>query len=126
MAPARAVHLVLFVGSAALPAPLDSTLKPGQCEGYRSEPVLGPLPERPALLPRHQRTCMNAVLRIARSAGRDVTVVDVDRAGGRQHLVDRWLHGPVRLPLLVRSDGQRLVGSEELVPDRLRPFISGD
>jgi hypothetical protein len=125
MPPERATDLLLFVGSSAEPAPLDSALKPGQCEAYRAEGVLGPPSERPARLPRLQLHCMNTVLRIARSAGREVTVVDVDRAAGRQHLVDRWVEARAPLPLLVRSDGRRLAGLEQFVPEVLRSFISG-
>ncbi|HTW39249.1 MAG TPA: hypothetical protein VMF04_00060 [Thermoplasmata archaeon] len=125
MAPGRATGLLLFVGSAAEPAPLDSALKPGQCEAYRADSALGPLRERPARLPRVHRRCMNAVLRIARSSGRDVTVVDVDRAAGRQHLVDRWVDARLLLPLLVRPDGHRLSGSAKFVPPLLREFILG-
>jgi hypothetical protein len=123
MAPERATDLVLFVGSAAEPAPLDAALKPGQCEAYRAEGALGPLRERPARLPRLQLRCMNSVLRIARLAGREVTVVDVDRAAGRQHLVDRFVNARSRLPLLVRPDGRQLAGFDQFVPSVLRSFI---
>jgi hypothetical protein len=125
MGPERATGLLLFVGSAAEPPPLDSTLKPGQCEGYRADSAFGPTRERPARLPRVHLRCMNAVLRIARLSGRHVTVVDVDRAAGRQHLVDRWFDARVPLPMLVRADGRRLAGSAQFVPQLLREFISG-
>ena len=125
MPPGGAIDLVLFVGSADEPPPLDAALKPGQCEAYRAESALAPRAERPVRLPRGQLHCMNTVLRIARSTGLDVTVVDVDRPAGRQHLVDRWAGERGALPLLVRSDGRRLAGPDQFLPARVRAFLAG-
>jgi hypothetical protein len=125
MAAGRAADLLLFVTSTGLHSPFDARLKVGQCECRSPESALPPSPkDRPAVLPRHQLHCMNTVLRIARSTGRSVTVVDVGRAAGRQHLVDRWVGTRDVLPLLVRPDGRRLEGAERFGAETIREFLA--
>lgn len=126
MALGRATDLLLFVTSTDPPAPFDSALKAGQCASYSPESAMPPPPkEGPGLLPRRQLHCMNTVLKIARSEGRNVTVVDVDRAAGRQPLVDQWVRAQDVLPLLVRPDGGRLEGPERFDVEAIRRFIDG-
>jgi hypothetical protein len=86
-----------------------------------------PLPTEPPPwhLPPQVTLCVNLVLENARRTGRTVTVVDVDRAGPEQDLVDRWVGPNDVLPLLVRPDGARLEGIEEFIPQKVREFIGG-
>jgi len=88
-------------------------------EGERSDPSAG----RSWHLPPEQVDCINLVLQLARREGRDVTIVDVDRAEGRQDLIDRWVGADDSLPILVRPDGARLKGIEQFVPRKVRQFI---
>jgi hypothetical protein len=74
-------------------------------------------------LPRQEVMCVNMVLEVARRNGRNVTVVDVNRAAEYQPLVDRWVTPADVLPLLVRPDGARLEGLENFVPQTLRRFL---
>jgi hypothetical protein len=78
---------------------------------------------RPWHLPPEQIHCVNLVLEVAGREARDVTIVDVDRAGGRQDLIARWVGPNDLLPLLVRPDGARLEGIEKFVPRKVRQFI---
>jgi hypothetical protein len=79
--------------------------------------------DRPWHLPPQQLQCVDMVLSAARHERRQVTVVDVNRAGGQKGLVDRWVGANDVLPLLVRPDGARLEGIEEFVPQRVRRFL---
>jgi len=126
MAPQRATDLLLFVASTTASHGLVTAMKAGQCAAYSPELAVPPLPRNPVTsLPRPQLHCMNTVLRIARRVGRTVTVVDVERAAGRQELVDRWVHARDALPLLVRPDGRRLSGLDGFLPEVVRQFIVG-
>jgi hypothetical protein len=83
-----------------------------------------PLPDDlPWHLPPPQIQAANMVFEIADRFGRKVAVVDVNRPGQNQGLVDRWVGTSGILPLLVRSDGGRLEGIEEFVPKKVRRFI---
>jgi hypothetical protein len=75
-------------------------------------------------LPREEILCVNLVLEVAEREGRNVTVVDVNRAAEHQDLVDRWVRVSDVLPLLVRPDGARLEGSENFVPRTIRHFMN--
>ena len=67
--------------------------------------------------------CTRLVLEIAADEGRQVTVVDVNRADDHRDLVSRWVGPDELLPLLVRPDGARLAGAEQFVPKGVRRFI---
>jgi len=77
-------------------------------------------------LGRQEIFCVNQVLEVAEKLGRSVTVVDVNRAGEQQPLVDRWVGNEDILPILVRPDGERLEGSENFSSSILRKFIRAD
>ncbi len=79
--------------------------------------------DRPWHLPPQQLRCVDLVLQLARRQRKRVTVVDVNRAGAQQPLVDRWVGANDVLPLLVRPDGARLGGVEQFVPQRVRRFL---
>ena len=76
-------------------------------------------------LPPQQTQCVNLVFEIARSAGRRVALVDVNRAAEHQDLVDRLVGSGGVFPLLVRRDGARLQGIEAFVPRKVRRFVGG-
>jgi hypothetical protein len=68
---------------------------------------------------------VNLVLEEAESVGKTVTLVDVERPGLQQDLVNRWVGPQDLLPLLVRPDGARLEGIDEFTPRKVRQFIRG-
>jgi hypothetical protein len=74
-------------------------------------------------LPPGQVDCVNMVLDLAERAGRKVTVIDVNRPLEHEELVHRWVRSDDLLPMLVRSDGPRLMGLEKFVPRKVRQFI---
>jgi len=85
-----------------------------------------PLTEkRPWHLPGQQLICVNMVLDEAERRGRSVTIVDVDRPGDQQSVVDRWFGPQDVVPILVRPDGVRLVGVENFSPEQVRHFVAG-
>ncbi len=69
--------------------------------------------------------CAVVALDIARHFGRGVVLVDVNRPGEQQKLVDRYVVAEQIFPLLVRPNEDRLEGPEDFVPGRLRRFIKG-
>jgi len=100
-----------------------SSSPPGDIPPSSGESESPPSDERPWHLPPAQVQCVDMVLGIARHERRTVTVVDVDRPGAQQTLVDRWVGPNDVLPLLVRMDGSRLEGIEEFVPQKVRQFL---
>src|SRR5208282_3026276 len=76
-------------------------------------------------LPAQQLICANMVLDAAEHAGRAVTIIDVDRPGDQQSLVERWFGPQDVIPILVRPDGNRIMGVENFSPERVRRFIQG-
>ncbi|MGA8710131.1 MAG: hypothetical protein WB786_02740 [Thermoplasmata archaeon] len=78
---------------------------------------------RPWHLPSQQLICVNMVLEAAEHAGRAVTIVDVDRSGDQQDLVQRWFGPQDVIPLLVRPDGTRIMGVENFSPGKVRRFV---
>ena len=74
-------------------------------------------------VPASQLMCESVVLEQAKRQGRIVLVVDANRPGDQQDLVDRWVRPNDALPLLVRSDGARLEGEENFTPGRVRRFL---
>jgi hypothetical protein len=107
-------------------APIQWVARPTG-SGTKSTPTDGTPPAEglPRHLPMPEGQCVEMVLEIARKEGRRVTVIDVDRAGERQPLVNRWVGENDVLPLLIRPDGARLEGLEEFLPARVRRFILG-
>ncbi len=65
------------------------------------------------------------VLDIAQKCGASVRVVDVDRSGADLPLVQKWVATDDPLPILVRTDGARLVGSGSIVPLKVAEFLQG-
>lgn len=107
-----------------LKSPTGPLIKPGQGPPYSAESALPPEPKGDSWrLPPQQIQCVNAVVDLARRERRTLTIVDVDRAGARQPLVDRWVGSDDILPILVRPDGARLEGLENFGPRQLRRFI---
>jgi hypothetical protein len=87
-----------------------------------------PLPSeesQPWHLPSDQIQCANLVFDIAKDAGRNVLLVDVNRPLGRQDLVNRWVGSDGVVPMLVRPGGGRLQGFNQFVPGTVRRFIRG-
>lgn len=83
-------------------------------------------PERPWLVPVGQLRCVELLDEAAQRAGRQIRLIDVNRPGDADRpLVMEWV-GPADdvLPILVRSDGARLVGQESFSPSALREFLS--
>jgi hypothetical protein len=79
--------------------------------------------EHPWHLPREVIGCVNLVFEVARREGRTVAVVDVSHPGEHQELVDRWVGPDDPLPMLVRSDGAKLGGTDKFAPPILRQFV---
>lgn len=75
-------------------------------------------------LPPGQIHCVNAVLETAERLSRKVTLIDVDRAGAPQELIDRWVGPNDVFPILVRPDGARLEGEENFDSPIIRRFLS--
>jgi len=79
--------------------------------------------EEPWHLPPQTIKHVNLVVEVAHREGRTVTIVDVNRAGVNRDLVERWVGPNDVLPILVRTDGARLEGTEKFVPHVLRRFV---
>jgi hypothetical protein len=75
-------------------------------------------------LPPSQVACLDMVMDAAERKRIGVLVVDVDRPGMFQDLVERYVRPNDVLPLLVRSDGARLGGEESFTAARVRKFIA--
>jgi hypothetical protein len=74
-------------------------------------------------VPPDQAQCILEVAKIAEAEKTPVTVVDVNRPGDGQGLVERWVSPNDVFPLLVRADGARLEGADEFAPGRVLRFI---
>ncbi|MGP8078058.1 MAG: hypothetical protein ACLQD8_00775 [Thermoplasmata archaeon] len=61
----------------------------------------------------------------ARAEARTVTLVNVNAPGAQRDLVTRWVGPDDVLPILVRSDGARLVGIESFTERAVREFVGG-
>jgi hypothetical protein len=77
------------------------------------------------IVPADQAECVREVGRIAEEERTTVTVVDVNRPGNGQALVDKWVDSNDVFPLLVRSDGAKLVGADQFVTGKIRRFLRG-
>jgi len=73
-------------------------------------------------VPRAEVSTVNLVIELARKAGREVTLVNVNGRGD-QSLSQRWVSVQDVLPVLVRPDGERLVGLEQFGPGSLQRFL---
>ena len=105
--------------------PLDrSTMRPSD-PSSRDDAQSLPSGEPPWRLPPEQIHCVNTVLEMANLERTTVTVIDADRAGDHQYLVDRWVGENQVIPLLVRADGAKLGGIENFTPRKIRQFIRG-
>jgi hypothetical protein len=83
----------------------------------------GPTDQRPWHIPHSQMACVQITLDAAKSRRRQVVVVDVNRPGERQCLVDQWVGRDDLFPLLVRADGARIEGQENFLPTKVRRFL---
>lgn len=128
--------VVLFLGSdpmvaeerAHLPRPIGGVARLGMPvvgpQGKMDrKPTTGPLDE--AGYPADQLMCAEIVLGAAERQGRRVQVVDVNDAGEAQGLVQQLVGETDVLPLLVRADGHRLVGTEAFTRASVRSFLQG-
>jgi len=76
-------------------------------------------------LPPDQMTSLNLVLDIAEHRGHEVIVIDANRPGNQQALVDQYVRPNDVFPILIRWDGARLEGDENFVPAKVRRFVEG-
>jgi hypothetical protein len=91
--------------------------------------ALGRAPERKEAadenserVPRQQIQCVQLVLDIAKRYSKQVRVVDVNhRRAIEPPLTPGLVDKP--FPILVRPDGQQLVGEAEFTPGRIRKFL---
>jgi hypothetical protein len=74
-------------------------------------------------LPPEQLFGLELVLKVAGERKKSVGVIDVDQPGDQQTLVDRWVGPNDVLPVLVRSDGTKLVGVEHFTHGELLRFV---
>jgi hypothetical protein len=86
-------------------------------------PPLGATGSEPWHFPPELVKHINLVVGVAHREGRTVTIVDVNRAGDLQALVDRFVGPNDVLPILVRPDGARMEGTENFVPEGVRQFM---
>ena len=76
------------------------------------------------MVPVEQLRCIELLERVVRKTGQQVHIVDVNRPGEDRELVTRWVTADDVLPILVRSDGARLVGEESFTTAELHRFLS--
>lgn len=120
---------ILFLGTTPLGALLSSPRpsgRPGNSEpestqSRRSVPAL----EDAWHISRGTIPSVALVLDVAKSKGWGVTIVNANASGRARELVDRWLAPEDLLPVLVRPDGERLVGLEMFTPRNVRRFLTG-
>jgi hypothetical protein len=116
----------LLLRWSAMVVPGTGRIGAGGIPSTESEFDQPPLNEkRPWHLPGQQLICVNMVLDAAERGHRSVTIVDVDRPGEEQDLVQRWFGPQDVLPFLVRPDGARIMGVENFSPEKIRHFIDG-
>jgi len=87
-------------------------------------PPPGPRPED-WHVPREEVATANLVFEIARETGRPVALVNANGSGTDAELASKWVGANDLLPVLVRSDGERLVGLEQFRPKTIRTFMAG-
>lgn len=111
----------MYLGAAA---PLPFYSSPWDVQGgARKPPTASSGDQQPWRIPPDQMTCLNLVHEVAQRYHREVLLVDVNRAGDEQPLVDQYVGPNDALPLLVRSDGARLDGEENFTPAKVRQFL---
>jgi len=108
----------VMMGEAVVGPPNEKT----HFETVREPPPEG---QEPWHLSREQNQAVQLVQDIAARLHTTLVVVDVNRAGDRRDLVERWVGTDDLLPLLVRSDGSRLEGLEQFLPELVRSFLRG-
>jgi hypothetical protein len=84
-----------------------------------------PADNRPGQIYGAQAEMGRMVLDLASGYGVSVKVVDVNRSGQDAALVQRYVLPDDELPVLIRTDGARLAGSDSFVPDRVKEFLLG-
>lgn len=77
----------------------------------------------PGPFPADQVVCAQRVLDRAKKVRRTVQVVDVNRPGDDLALVQKYVAATDVLPILVRPDGARLVGTESFDARSIREFL---
>jgi hypothetical protein len=81
--------------------------------------------DEPGPFPPDQVLCAQRVLDRAKKLRRTVQLVDVNRPGEARALVQRFVAATDVLPILVRPDGARLIGTESFDPRSIREFLAG-
>ncbi len=76
-------------------------------------------------IPGDQVMCAQRVVDATRKHQKIVRVVDVNATGGTPQFEPEWFGPDDVLPVLVRSDGARLVGAGDFSPRALDRFLSG-
>ena len=79
----------------------------------------------PGQLYGEQARCGRLVLDLARRLHLTVSVYDANHPESDRQLVARYVADDDDMPILVRSDGTRLVGEESFVPRTLQRFLEG-
>jgi hypothetical protein len=74
--------------------------------------------------PVEQARCIRLADELAKSLGKPIEVVDVNRPLGRTQDVARWVTPNVRLPLFVSPSGRHIEGTDSFVPSKVRRFLS--
>lgn len=69
--------------------------------------------------------CVDMAEDAARRYERTLEVVNVNSPGPKSGLVRQWITDNDVFPVLVRPDGQRLVGLDQFDPARVRRFVRG-
>ena len=75
-------------------------------------------------LPADQVMVAERLVKLADRAHRTVRLVDVNRPGPDRGLVERYVEASDVLPIALRSDGARLVGTEAFSESAIRRFLS--
>jgi hypothetical protein len=81
--------------------------------------------EDPRRFPSDQVICAERVVEAAERLSIEVEIVDINTRGLDREVVDRYVGRNDVLPVLVRADGQRLVGAESFGPAAVRDFLFG-
>lgn len=74
-------------------------------------------------LPREMMMAIQLVCEAASRVGRHVRLVDVNRAGPDEELVQRWVGAGDIFPLLIRPGGGRMEGTENFTRRAVRRFV---
>jgi hypothetical protein len=75
-------------------------------------------------LPEDEEEAVRLVLKIALAKGKNVHLVDVGKESALRRLIEERLHHLRHYPVLVRPDGRRLEGLQNVTPGQLEAFLS--